>query len=71
MFSPSLQMVIDIKVAQNVVMDLDITNGRRRAIVNIRLHLDEPVTELQTIKTYRCLIKLDQTRTSRLKLERT
>ena len=64
-------MVIDIKVAQNVVMDLDITNGGRRAIVDIRLHLDEPVTELRTIKTYRRLIKLDQTRTSRLKLERT
>ena len=71
-FLPSLQMVIDMKVGQNVlVMDLDITNGGRRAIIDIQLHLDEHVTELQTIKTYRCLIKLDQTQTSQLKLERT
>ena len=61
-------MAIDIKVTQNVVMDLDITNGARGAIVDIWLHPDKPATELRTTKTYRgVLIKLDQTRTSRLR----
>ena len=69
--SPSLQMVIDIKVTQNVVMDLDITNGRHRAIVDIWLHLDEPATTVDHKGLLLYLTKLDQTWTSQLKLERT
>ena len=69
-----MDMAIGMKVmvTQNVVTDLDITNGARGTIVDIWLHPEEPaITELKTsIKLKHppvcILVELDQTRTSQL-----
>ena len=72
--SQTLQMAIGMKVmvTQNVVTDLDITNGARGTIVNIWLHPDEPpicdlkpTIELKYLPPC-VLVKLDHTRTSQL-----
>ena len=61
-----------VMVAQNVVTDLDTTNGARGTIVDIWLHPEEPViTELRpSIKLKHLpvciLVEVDQTRTSQL-----
>ena len=70
----SLQVVIEMKVVvtQNVVTDLDITNGARGTIVDIWLHPDEPpICDLQLKVELKylppcVLVKLDHTRTSQL-----
>ena len=70
----TVQMAIGMKVmvTQNVVTDLDITNGARGTIVDIWLHPDEPaITEVRPILKLKhspvcVLVKLDRTRTSRL-----
>ena len=72
--SQTLQMAIGMKVmvTQNVVTDLDITNGARGTIVDIWLHPDEPpicdlkpTIELKYLPPC-VLVKLDHTRTSQL-----
>ena len=70
----TLQMAIGMKVmvTQNVVTDLDITNGARGTIVDIGLHPDEPpICDLQPKVELKylplcVLVKLDHTRTSQL-----
>ena len=69
-----MQIVLGMKVmvTQNVVTDLDITNGARGTIVNVWLHPEEPaITELKpSIKLKHLpiciLVELDRTRTSQL-----
>ena len=71
---PKMQMAIGMKVmvTQNVVTDLDITNGARGTIVNIWLHPEEPaITDLKTLIKLKhllvcILVELDRTRTSQL-----
>ena len=70
----TVQMAIGMKVmvTQNVITDLDITNGACGTIVDIWLHPDEPaITDVQPILKLKhlpvcVLVKLDRTRTSRL-----
>ena len=70
----TLQMAMGMKVmvTQNVVTDLDITNGAQGTIVDIWLHPDEPPIcdlepkiELKYLPSC-VLVKLDHTRTSQL-----
>ena len=72
--APILQIAIGMKVmvTQNVVTDLDITNGARGTIVDIWLHPDEPpICDLQPTIELKylppcVLVKLDHTCTSQL-----
>ena len=71
----TVQMAIGMKVmvTQNLITDLDITNGARATIVDIWLHPDEPaITDVQPILKLKhlpvcILVKLHHTRTSQLK----
>ena len=70
----TLQMAIGMKVmvTQNVITDLDITNGAQGTIIDIWLHPDEPpICDLQPKVELKylplcVLVKLDHTRTSQL-----